>query len=342
MSQLLESRAAFESSFVGFLYRQWLMHRKPYPAGTTLSGQTAIVTGSNSGLGFESARQLLELGLSHLIVSVRSQARGDAAADKLRNEFPNSTISVWLLDMESYDSVTAFAKKCETLARIDLVILNAGLRSDQFQILKTTQHEQSFQVNYLSTSLLAILLLPILKSKKVPSGLPPRLSIVSSDTAYWASLKTTGPILAQFDQPDLFEPFHAYQCSKLVQQFFITRLAEQVSADDVIINASNPGLCKGTGFAKDSTVPLLGRISFWCFQNLNGRTAQNGANAMVDAVVVKGKESHGSYVSDWTIQPFPTILYTKQGQDVGDRIWEETMEELNFAGASKVVQGMKH
>lgn len=34
-------------------------------------------------------------------------------------------------------------------------------------------------------------------------------------------------------------------------------------------------------------------------------------------------------------------MYTKEGREVGERIWEETMEELNFAGASKIVQGMK-
>ncbi|KAI1760097.1 NAD(P)-binding protein [Hypoxylon sp. FL1150] len=343
MSQLLESRSAFESRFIGFLYRQFLMHPKPYPPGTSLSGQTAIVTGSNSGLGFESARQLLQLGLSQLIMAVRSQARGDSAADRLRKEFPSATISVWLLDMESYDSITAFPKKCETLSRIDLVILNAGLRSDKFKLLKTSQHEQSFQVNYLSTSLLTILLLPILKAKKAPSSvLPPRLSIVSSDTAYWAPLKTTGPILAQFDQPDLFEPMRAYQCSKLAQLFFIKRLAEQVSPEDVIVNASNPGLCKGTEFARDNSAPLAGQLFFWVFQSITGRTANVGASAMVDAALFKGTESHGSYVSDWTIQPYPTILYTKEGREVEDRIWEETMEELNFASASKVVQGMKH
>lgn len=281
------------------------MHRKPYPAGTTLAGQTAIVTGSNSGLGFESARQLLQLGLSHLVMAVRSQARGDAAADKLRKEFPNSAVSVWLLDMESYDSVAAFATRCETLSRIDIVILNAGLRSDKFNVLKATQHELTYQVNYLSTALLAILLLPVLKSKKAPSSvLPPRLTIVSSDTAYWpVPFKTTGPILSQFDEPALFEPMRNYRCTKLAQLFFISRLANHVSAEDVIVNASNPGLCN-TEINKDDTSPLIGRIFFWCFLNLNGRTAEVGASAMVDAVVVRGKESHGSYVSDWTIQPY--------------------------------------
>lgn len=335
-----------------------MMHRQPYPEGTNLSGQTSIVTGSNSGLGFESSRQMLQLGLSHLIMAVRSQARGDAAADKLRKEFPNSTISVWILDMASYDSIKAFAKKCETLPRIDSVILNAGLRSDEFTILKSTQHEMSYTVNYLSTCLLTILLLPILKSKRLSTSQPPRISIVSSDTFYWAALDMTGPILAQFDKPELFDPMRNYSGSKLVQLFFVRRLTQYVNSDDVIVNVSNPGLCKGTGFGSSSTTAA--RLFFFFFAGFNGRTVEAGASALVDAVVMKGKESHGSYVSDWTIQPYSSpfpftsihyhanyeiryrdILYTEEGKRVEDRIWEETMEELNFAGASKILQEMK-
>ncbi|KAI0168922.1 NAD(P)-binding protein [Hypoxylon sp. FL1284] len=339
MSKLLESRAAFETGFFGFFYRQWLMHPKPYPVGTTLSGQTAVVTGSNGGLGFEAARQLLELGLSRLVMGVRSQARGDAAAAKLRKEFPGSVVEVWLLDMESYDSVSAFASRCETLPRIDVAILNAGLRSEQFHLLKAAQHEQSFQVNYYSTVLLTILLLPILKSKKQPGASPPRLSVVTSDTVYFASIRTTSPVLAQFDEPGLFDPMRNYQCSKLVQLFFISKLAEHVSADDVIVNAANPGLCKATGFASDSKGLVV--LFMKTLQAVMGRLPGVGASALVDAVVAKGEESHGSYVSDWTIQPYPPIMYTKEGEDVAEKIWEETLEELNFAGASRIVQGMK-
>ncbi|KAI0835018.1 NAD(P)-binding protein [Hypoxylon sp. FL0890] len=344
MSRHLESQSPFQSHFVGFLYRQWLLHRKPIPSGTTVSGQTAIITGSNSGLGFEAARQLLQLGLSNLIVAVRSQSRGDAAAQKLRREFPDSTISVWLLDMTSYDSVRAFATRCETLPRIDIVLLNAGLRSDYFQLVESTHHELAFQVNYLSTILLAVLLLPILKSKKspLPGAQPPRLSIVTSDTAYWAPpLKTPGPILPQLDDPTDFEPMKSYSRSKLMQQYFVSKLAEQVSADDVLVNTSNPGLCKATGFGSDATQGFIGRIIFWVFQNLNGRAVEVGTSAVIDAILVKDKDSHGSYVSDWTIQPYPVVFYTKEGQEMRERIWEETMEELNFAGASKIVQEMK-
>lgn len=55
MSSQLQSKVAFEASFLAFLHRQWLVHQKPVPAGTNLSSQIAIITGSNNGLGLEAA-----------------------------------------------------------------------------------------------------------------------------------------------------------------------------------------------------------------------------------------------------------------------------------------------
>ncbi|KAI1211147.1 NAD(P)-binding protein [Annulohypoxylon truncatum] len=344
MSQHLEHRAAFETHFIGFLYRQWLMYPKPWPKGTDLSGQTAIVTGSNSGLGFQAARQLCQLGLTHIIVAVRSQARGDAAADKLRKEFPNSTVSVWLLDMASYDSIKAFVQRCETLPRIDITILNAGIRADVYRPHAVTNHEIVFQINYLSTILLAILLLPVLKSKKSvnPATMPPRLTIVTSDTAYWAPpFKSPGPILPQCDISENYVPMAAYPRSKLLQMFFVSKLAEYVDPDDVIINLSNPGLCGGTEFGSSANMGFVSRTIFTIFQGINGRNVSAGTNAILDAVVARGKETHGNYISDWTIQPFPSCYYTKDGQILKEQIWEETLEEFNFVGVSKIIQDMK-
>ncbi|KAI0534479.1 retinol dehydrogenase 12 [Xylaria digitata] len=343
MSSQLQSEAPFEASILGFFYRQWIVHPKPVPAGTNLSSQVAIITGSNSGLGLETGRQLLQLGLSHLILAVRSQARGDKAADGLRKEFPGAIISVWLLDMSLYDSITAFVEQCQSLPRIDMVILNAGLAGPlTFTTVENTGHEYSFQVNYISTALLTILLLPVLKSKRITGLKPPVLSIITSDTAYWASIETQGPILPQLDKAEDYSAMPWYQKAKLLQQFFISKLAEEINSDDVIVNLANPGLCGGTAFGDNgggfSGITLL-FVNFvkW----INSRTVVAGASTFVDAAVVKGEESHGSYVSDWAIKPYPEIMYTQAGAQVRERLWEETMEELNFAGASDIIRRLK-
>ncbi|KAI0428439.1 retinol dehydrogenase 12 [Xylaria sp. FL1042] len=342
MSSQLESEASFEASVLGFFYRQWVLHRKSVPAGTDLSSQVAIMTGSNSGLGLEAGRQLLELGLAHLILAVRSQPKGDKAADDLRKEFPGAKISVWLLDMSSYDSITAFVEKCKSLPKINMVILNAGLKGGEvFSTEKSTGHEYSFQVNYLSTALLTILLLPLLKSKRAAVSKQPVLSIVTSDSAFWTSIETPGPILPQLDAAENYSAMSWYQRSKLLQYFFVSKLAEEVDSRDVIVNMVSPGLCKGTAFKDRGDWSTITLLLFGTFKWINGRALATGASTYVDAAVVKGEESHGSYVSDWAIRPYPQILYTQTGAQLRERLWEETLEELNFAGASDIIQKLK-
>ncbi|GAW13821.1 hypothetical protein ANO14919_032110 [Xylariales sp. No.14919] len=343
MSSQLESEAPFEASVLGFFYRQWMTHPKPMPAGTDLSSQAAIITGSNVGLGLEAGRQLLQLGLSHLILAVRSQTKGDKAADGLRKEFPGANISVWLLDMNSYDSITAFAERCKSLPKINMVILNAGVMgAATLTPDSSTGHEFSFQVNYLSTVLLTILLLPVLKAKRITGTKPPVLSIVTSDTAYWASIGRQGPLLPQLAKAENYSPMSWYQKAKLFQQLFVSKLAEEIDSDDVIVNLANPGLCGGTAFGDKGggfskfILPFLNLLKW-----INARTVVAGASTYVDAAVVKGQESHGSYVSDWAIKPYPEIMYTQEGARLRERLWEETMEELNFAGASDIIQRSK-
>ena len=325
MSQGLEKDVKWESGMLAFLYRQLLVGRpKSLPtSGAYLKDQTAIVTGSNVGLGLEASRQLLQLGLHRLILAVRSQEKGDAAAAGLRVDFPAADIKVWILDMESYDSIVAFAKRCdEDLQRIDIAILNAGLMVNKFQASRLTGHELVFQVNYLSTALLAILLLPILRTKReglrrsTPDGqqppAPARLSISTSDTHYWSVLNTKypqmlarGSIFPQFDQPEGYDLSLGYRRSKVLVTMLAAKLAGQVDPDDVIINSVTPGLTKGTSFFRDGM-----ENASWIVERLLGimfatmpRTPEVGASTYIDATVWKGKESHGNYLGDWRLKP---------------------------------------
>ncbi|KAL6882327.1 hypothetical protein HDV57DRAFT_496157 [Trichoderma longibrachiatum] len=339
MSSHLESDAPFEATTLGFLRRQ-LTHPKSLPTDLSLAGKAAIVTGSNVGLGLSACRQLLQLGLSHLIMAVRSQAKGDAAAAQLRKQFTSATVSVWLVDMESYDSVRAFAARCESLERIDFVILNAGLTMSPYTVARETGNEVTLQVNYLSTALLTILLLPILKAKKpAGSSQPPVISIVGSDAMYHAQLDLRSPILPQFQRKDKFAQFAWYAKTKLLVALFVSKLAEFVSPRDVIVNVSNPGMTVGTEFFRG--YPVWARRLFGVVQWMFARSLDVGASTYLDAVLVQGEKSHGSFTSDWAIKPYPKIWYTKEGKELTERLWEETMEEFNFVGASKILADLR-
>jgi NAD(P)-dependent dehydrogenase (short-subunit alcohol dehydrogenase family) len=301
MSVDLESKASFEATVFGFLSRQFT-RPKPLPAGVCLANQVAIITGSNVGLGLEASRQLLGLQLSHLVMGVRSQVKGDAAAAKLRQEFPGATISIWVVDLESYDSVLAFADRCAALPRLDIAILNAGLMKTPYTVAPTTEHEATLQVNYLSTALLAILLLPILKAKRnLGAARPPVLTLVGSDLMYQVDVGTKGPVLQQFNTPKTFDQFRWYAKSKLLLVFFVVKLAEFVSPNDVIVNMANPGMTKGTEFFRGLPAIVVKLIAVG--QLLFARSAEVAATTYVDAVVAYGKKSHGTFTSDWAIKP---------------------------------------
>ena len=115
-----------------------------WPApNTSLLGKTAIITGGNTGLGYEAAVQLLGLRLSHLILAVRSPEKGEAAAAKLRQLYANASVEVWQLDMSLHDSIQAFVRRVESqLSRIDIVLLNAGVIRMKFTTVKSTGHEE--------------------------------------------------------------------------------------------------------------------------------------------------------------------------------------------------------
>ncbi|KAH7323178.1 hypothetical protein B0I35DRAFT_477061 [Stachybotrys elegans] len=338
MSHLLSERdALYESTRRGFVARCFTKP-KSLPQNVKFTDKVAVITGSNAGLGFEAARQFLALGLSHLVMGVRSQAKGDAAAASLRKEFPAATVTVWLLDMDSYESVQGFAANVATLPRVDFAILNAGAVKQTFSIVASTGHESSLQANYLSTALLAILLLPVLKAKKSASGVPV-LSLVGSDTAYMETVKTQDGILHHFDNPEGYANMQWYGREKQLLALFAANLAELVDPKDVLVHTVNPGLAKGTALGRE--FPGIVKVGLTVMQNMLGRTPEVGASTYVDAVVNHGAESHGSFLSEWTIKPFPVVYYTKNGPEFVAQLWKETMEELQFAGVTQILESLK-
>ncbi|KAI0903257.1 hypothetical protein F4823DRAFT_629564 [Ustulina deusta] len=303
---------------------------------------TFIVTGSNTRLGYEASMQLLGLKLSHLIVAVRSLDKGEGAASAMRKQYPKAQIDVWLLDMSSYESVQAFARKAEiSLARIDIVILNAGLHRFGYHKVGSTGHEEVFQVNYLSTMFLVILLLPILKAKR-PPGQPAHLTIASAALTLYCKFpqRDQTPLFSTLDEPKNFEPFESYMVSKLLAQMFLWNLVDYVYPEDVVINLADPAFVRGTDVCRDlgnGAARLLLIISGL----IAGQSPKVGASCYIDAVVNKGKESHGCFLMSWKIHPFPALLYIPEGKLATQRAWGETLAEFEFAGARGIIEAMK-
>lgn len=301
-----EKRATYRQ----FFYRQLFITPTLPDRSINLQGKIAIVTRSNTGIGLECARQLLDLGLSKPIIAVRDKVKGDAAKKDLSSgrQLEENAIEVWELDMLSYDSVMAFVERIRTLQGLDIVILNIGIMKQTYAAA-STDHEETIKVNYLSTALLTIQLLPILKahSEKNTKGStePSRIVWVQSDMASWAKFKEkaiTTKLLPTLDNPSNFNLPDRYSTSKLLGQLFVTSLTKKIHPSIAIITMPNPGLCYKTGLGLE-TGGIAEMIEGW-IKRIFGRSAVVGARVIVDAAVNHGVEAHGQYLEDCKIQPY--------------------------------------
>ncbi|KAI1844504.1 hypothetical protein JX266_009391 [Neoarthrinium moseri] len=129
--------------FSQFFREQW-QELPIIPPKETCSGATHIITGANTRLGLEAARQLTAIGASRVSTGI------------------HGVVEVRPPDLNIHDSVKASAKQAtDRLDRIDALIENAGAAYDRYTLAE--DHEASATINVLSTFLLAVLLLPKLK-----------------------------------------------------------------------------------------------------------------------------------------------------------------------------------
>ncbi len=112
------------------------------------TGRRAIVTGANTGIGFETAKELAAAG-AEVTLACRNAEKGQAAVKRILQEFPNARVTLGMLDLSSLASVQAFADAYRgDHDRLDLLINNAGVMtpprweatSDGFELQFGTNH----------------------------------------------------------------------------------------------------------------------------------------------------------------------------------------------------------
>lgn len=151
------------------------------PPETRFDGQTIVITGVTvGGLGYEAALHFVKLGAAKVIITARNMDRGNAAKDALEASSGRSgVVKVRELNMDTFDGVKMFADGLKSeLTTVDYVLLNAGV-FQRYYAKSPEGWEETLQVNVLSTTLLALLLLPWMKAN-APAGRTPHLGVVTS------------------------------------------------------------------------------------------------------------------------------------------------------------------
>ena len=210
-------------------------------------GRVAVVTGANTGLGFETARQLAEHGAS-VVLAVRDTEKGKRAAGRI-----NGDVAVQELDLTSLDSVRAAAAGLRaTHSRIDLLINNAGV---MYTPRQTTRDgfEMQFGTNHLGhfalTGLLLDLLLPVPGSRVVTvssTGHRIRAAIHFDDLQWERSYSRVG----------------AYGQSKLANLMFTYELQRRLAGHGTTVAvAAHPGV-SNTELVRNAPAAVRGPVTW--------------------------------------------------------------------------------
>ncbi|KAL4754723.1 hypothetical protein BDW72DRAFT_190013 [Aspergillus terricola var. indicus] len=298
------------------------------------AGKTYIVTGANTGLGFEAAKHFVRLGAKRVILAVRSIPSGEAAKRKIDEATAtNDVAEVWALDLSRYASVKTFAKRAITeLERIDAVIENAAVATPEQT--RAEGHGLSLTVNVLSTFLLAMLLLPKLKESAEKYGILPHLSIVTSGIGWdmretWEKIRED-PLVRMDGLPteQLMVTYAQYPISKLMDTLAVRELAARLPVEQgkVVINAVCPGLCK-TELVRNC--PPTQKQAIVEQHELYGRTAEDGSRTLLAGSVL-GKESHGTYTSNCEIREdkVPDWAKDEEAKKWQEHLWGLIVKEL--------------
>jgi len=125
-----------------------------------LAGRTAIVTGASSGLGEATTAALARAGAT-VVLAVRSQDRGRAAADRIRTVVPHARLAVAPLELSSLDSVAAFAEQYADRT-VDVLVNNADTTAGRTRTTTPDGFELAMGTNHLGHFALTVRLLPAL------------------------------------------------------------------------------------------------------------------------------------------------------------------------------------
>lgn len=232
------------------------LHVKP----AKLQGRVALVTGSNTGIGYECAVKLASYGATVYLLC-RSTEKAEEARKQIVAKTGNQDVKVALVDMSSLASVKRFVDSWDSRHKVDILINNAGIFPHEF--LKTEDgHEMCFQSNLLAHLQLTLGLLPYMADHA-------RIVNVSSYAQYHLgeqlldpndidSFKVLEGTLKLQQGQKMARPTCSllYSKSKLAQVVFTRQLQQRLDASNeyskknIVVHACHPGMSPSQIFCR--------------------------------------------------------------------------------------------
>ncbi len=282
-------------------------------------GRTALVTGANSGIGYQVATELARRGAA-VLLACRDAGRGTRARDKIVRWVPGAEVEFVPLDLADLDSVERLASQ---VTRLDLLVNNAGVMAVPRRQVTAQGFELQFGVNHLGHFALTGRLLPVLLDR--PGS---RVVTVSSILHRFGSIR-----LDDLNSEGGYGRWRAYSQSKLANALFTLELDRRLRAAGaaVISVGAHPGYTS-TGLMHSG--PRLGGGGV--FAHVMGAAAPfTGQPAALGALpVLRAATDPGARGGDYYGPRGPgevagaprRVRYTRAARDepLAARLWQES------------------
>ena len=298
-------------------------------------GRRALITGSNSGIGFETALALASKG-AELILPARTQAKADDAAARILKQVPKAQLYPEIVDLAVQASVHAFAKRVMERfpsQSLDLLINNAGVMALPAREITADGFERQFATNYLGPFALTALLLPSMKQKAGS-----RVVTVSSAASNQGKIE-----FDNLQSERVYKPMQAYSQSKLADLIFARELQRRLKTvwSPILSTAAHPGYAV-TNLQADH-LPLWMKMTLAVMKPILSHDAAHGALPTLYAAVAVEAVAAGYYGPDGFMEAkgYPTAAsIPKNALDgtVAKRLWleSERLTRVKFGALSDV------
>jgi len=302
-------------------------------------GRRVVITGANSGIGWETALELARKG-AEIILPARSQAKADDAIARIRRQVPGAKLIPEILDLADLSSVRAFAARYTERfpgQSLDLLINNAGVMAVPTRELTVDGFERQFGTNYLGPFTLTALLWPSIKPQ--PGS---RIVTVSSSASKWGKID-----FDNLQSERYYKPMRqAYGQSKLADSIFALELQRRLTTigSPILSTAAHPGyaltnLQKGGAGETGLFLRMLSAV----LKPIASQDAAHGALPTLFAAVAPEATPGGYYGPDRFFElkghPVPVPI-AKNAQDVSvaKRLWAESerLTGVSFGPLSEV------
>lgn len=284
---------------------------------TSQQGKTFLVTGANTGLGFEVAKVLAKKG-GRVLLGCRSEDKAEAAIVRIKAETPDADLAFVSLDQADLASVKSAAKMVSKEPRLDVLVNNAGILMPPYELTKDG-FESQFGVNHLGTFALTSLLLSKLEETKKS-----RVVITSSIAHRNGRIK-----FDDINAEKRYSAWERYAMSKLANLLHAGELDRRLKAkgSKTIAICCHPGvantdLVRHVPFFLKPVLPVAGLLL---------STSAKGAWPTLAAAVGKGVQG-GEYIGpsqlgEWT-GPATEVGRTARAKDeeLAARLWDLSVE----------------